>query len=173
MVFADVHVAQGALLGPAHTALPAIEAVIAAATVALCADAVGAMQRANEITTEYLRTREQFGQKIGSFQALQHRMVDLFMEAEMARSITIAATLKLQEGAADAARTIAAAKVKIGTAGRLVGTQGVQLHGGMGMSQDYPIGHYYRRLIAIETLFGNTAWHRARMMHSIEPGNRT
>jgi alkylation response protein AidB-like acyl-CoA dehydrogenase len=154
------------LLGAAGTAFPAIESVVAAATAALCAEGVGAMERANEITLVYLKTREQFGQKIGKFQALQHRMVDLFMEAELSRSIMIAATIKLEEGADDAQATISAAKARIGRAGKLVGTQGVQLHGGMGMTQEYPIGHYYRRLLAIETMFGNTAFHRTRVMQA-------
>jgi alkylation response protein AidB-like acyl-CoA dehydrogenase len=121
------------------------------------------MERANEITLDYLKTREQFGQKIGKFQALQHRMVDLYMEVEMARSITIAATLKLHENAPDARRVLSAAKLRIGTAARFLGPQSVQLHGGMGMSLEYPVGHYYRRLLAIETMFGNTAFHRTRL----------
>ena len=166
LVFASAAVPDDALVGAAGRAYPALNTVIDAATAALCAEAVGAMERANEITLEYLKTREQFGQKIGKFQALQHRMVDLFMEAELSRSITIAATIKLEEGAADAQATISAAKVRIGKAGRLVGTQGVQLHGGMGMTQEYPIGHYYRRLLAIETMFGNTAFHRARVVQA-------
>ncbi len=166
LVFASAPVLDDALLGDAGAAFPALDAVIDAATAALCAEAVGAMERANEITLEYLKTREQFGQKIGKFQALQHRMVDLFMEAELSRSIMIAATIKVEEGAADAQAMIAAAKVHIGKAGKLVGTQGVQLHGGMGMTQEYPIGHYYRRLLAIETMFGNTAFHRARVVRA-------
>jgi alkylation response protein AidB-like acyl-CoA dehydrogenase len=164
LVFAGVAVPDEAMLGFAGAGFPAIDAVVDAAVAALCAEAVGAMERANEITLEYLKTREQFGQKIGKFQALQHRMVDLFMEAELSRSITIAATLKLEERAADAKAMISAAKLRIGKAGRLVGAQGVQLHGGMGMSHEYPIGHYYRRLLAIETMFGNTAFHRARLV---------
>jgi len=163
IVLAGVYLPDSALLGRDGGAFAVLDDVVAHATAALCAEAVGVMERANEITLEYLKTREQFGQKIGKFQALQHRMVDLFMEVELARSITIAATLKLQEGAADARRMLSAAKVKIGSAARLLGPQGVQLHGGMGMSAEYPIGHYYRRLIAIETLFGNTAHHRARL----------
>jgi alkylation response protein AidB-like acyl-CoA dehydrogenase len=166
LVFSSVAVPDDALLGNAGRALTAIETVVDEATVAMCAEAVGAMERANEITLEYLKTREQFGQKIGKFQALQHRMVDLFMEAELSRSIVIAATIKLDEGADDAKNMISAAKVRIGKAGKLVGTQGVQLHGGMGMTLEYPIGHYYRRLLAIETMFGNTAFHRARLVQA-------
>ena len=166
LVFASVALPGDALLGESGAAFPALESVVEAATAALCAEAVGAMDRANEITLEYLKTREQFGQKIGKFQALQHRMVDLFMEAELSRSIMIAATIKLEEGADDAKATISAAKSRIGRAGKLVGTLGVQLHGGMGMTQEYPIGHYYRRLLAIETMFGNTAFHRTRVMQA-------
>jgi alkylation response protein AidB-like acyl-CoA dehydrogenase len=166
LVFASVGVPADALLGEAGAAFSTIESVVDAATAALCAEAVGAMDRANEMTLEYLKTREQFGQKIGKFQALQHRMVDLFMEAELSRSIMIAATIKLEEASDDAKATISAAKSRIGRAGKLVGTQGVQLHGGMGMTQEYPIGHYYRRLLAIETMFGNTAFHRARVMQA-------
>ena len=166
LVFASVGVPGDALVGQAGAAFPAIESVVDAATAALCAEAVGAMERANEITLEYLKTREQFGQKIGKFQALQHRMVDLFMEAELSRSIVIAATIKLEEGADDAKTAISAAKTRIGRAGKLVGTQGVQLHGGMGMTQEYSVGHYYRRLLAIETMFGNTAFHRTRVVQA-------
>jgi alkylation response protein AidB-like acyl-CoA dehydrogenase len=166
LVLASAAVADHDRLGEEGAAFRVLGLVIDAATAALCAEAVGAMERANEITLEYLKTREQFGQKIGKFQALQHRMVDLFMEAELSRSITIAATIKLEEGAADAPATISAAKVRIGRAGKLVGAQGVQLHGGMGMTQEYPIGHYYRRLLAIETIFGNTAFHRARVVQA-------
>jgi alkylation response protein AidB-like acyl-CoA dehydrogenase len=166
LVLASAAVPDDARLGETGAAFVVLDEVIAAATAALCAEAVGAMDRANAITLEYLKTREQFGQKIGKFQALQHRMVDLFMEAELSRSIMIAATIKLEEGAADAQAAISAAKVRIGKAGKLVGTQGVQFHGGMGMTQEYPIGHYYRRLLAIETMFGNTAFHRAQVVQA-------
>jgi alkylation response protein AidB-like acyl-CoA dehydrogenase len=166
LIFASVMLPDDALLGNAGAAYPAIERAVDEAVTALCAEAVGAMERANEITLEYLKTREQFGQKIGKFQALQHRIVDLFMEAELSRSIMIAAMLKLHEGADDAKEMISAAKMRIGKAGKLVGTQGVQLHGGMGMTQEYPIGHYYRRLLAIETMFGNTAFHRGRLVQA-------
>jgi alkylation response protein AidB-like acyl-CoA dehydrogenase len=166
LVFSSVAVPDDQRLGVAGGAFAAIERVVDEAVAALCAEAVGAMERANEITLEYLKTREQFGQKIGKFQALQHRMVDLFMQAELSRSIMIAATIKLDEGADDAKEMISAAKVHIGKAGKLVGMQGVQLHGGMGMTQEYPIGHYYRRLLAIETMFGNTAFHRARLVQA-------
>lgn len=166
LVFSSVAVPDDQLLGVAGGAFAAIERVVDEAVTALCAEAVGAMERANEITLEYLKTREQFGQKIGKFQALQHRMVDLFMEAELSRSIMIGATLKLHEGTDDAKEMISAAKARIGKAGKFVGTQGVQLHGGMGMTQEYPVGHYYRRLLAIETMFGNTAFHRARLVRA-------
>lgn len=166
LVFSSVAVPDDQLLGVAGGAFAAIERVVDEAVTALCAEAVGAMERANEITLEYLKTREQFGQKIGKFQALQHRMVDLFMEAELSRSIMIGATLKLHEGTDDAKEMISAAKTRIGKAGKFVGTQGVQLHGGMGMTQEYPVGHYYRRLLAIETMFGNTAFHRARLVRA-------
>jgi alkylation response protein AidB-like acyl-CoA dehydrogenase len=138
-----------------------------AATAALCAEAVGAMERASEITLEYLKTREQFGQKFGKFQALQHRMVDLFMEAE-------AVALDYDRGDADVGtgtggdQADALAGEAAHRQGGAAGTQGVQLHGGMGMTEEYPIGHYYRRLLVIETMFGNTAFHRTRLARALQ-----
>jgi alkylation response protein AidB-like acyl-CoA dehydrogenase len=164
VLLSDVEVSADALVGPLDGALDPIERTVEHAIAALCAEAVGVIERANEITLEYLKTREQFGSKIGKFQALQHRMVDLFVEGELARSIVIAATVKLEEDAADAGTSLAAAKLRIGKTAKSVGGPAVQLHGGMGMSQEYPIGHYYRRLLAIDTLFGNVEHHRRALV---------
>jgi alkylation response protein AidB-like acyl-CoA dehydrogenase len=160
VIFGDVHLGAEALLGPAGEAWGDIAVAASRTILALCAEAVGTMRRAHEITLDYLKQREQFGRKIGSFQALQHRMVDLLMEIELSRSLTMAATIKLSEGASDSSSFVSAAKLRVGTAAKLISAQVVQLHGGMGMSEEYPIGHYSRRLLAIETLFGNAEFHR-------------
>ncbi len=124
------------------------------------AEAVGAMEVLYKTTVEYCKTREQFGQPIGKFQVLQHRMVDMFMEHEQAKSLLYMAAIRMSENDADEARkAISALKVQIGKGGRFVGQQAIQLHGGMGMTDELNVGHYFKRLTAIETLFGNVDYH--------------
>ncbi|WP_076072712.1 acyl-CoA dehydrogenase family protein [Sphingomonas montana] len=132
---------------------------IEAANAALCAEAVGAMAAALDLTTEYLKTRKQFGVPIASFQALQHRAVDMLMQLELARSMAIFAAVSLDQPPAVRAANIAAAKVQVARAARFVGQQAVQLHGGIGITAEYKIGHVFKRLTAIETLFGDADHH--------------
>ena len=152
------------LLGELGGALPLIETVVDNGIAAVCAEALGAMEVLYETTLEYLRTRRQFGRAIGSFQVLQHRMVDMYMELELARSMTYMATLRLEDpDPAERRRAASAAKVQIGESGRFVGRQAVQLHGGMGMVDEHRVSHYFKRLTVIDTQFGNVDHHLERM----------
>lgn len=152
-----------AALGAPGEGLPIVERVVEQAVAALCAEAVGAMQVLHDATNEYLKTRVQFGRPIGQFQVLQHRMVDIFMELEQARSMMLLGTLKLADGdARERARAVSAAKVQIGRSGRFVGQEAVQLHGGMGMTDELSVGHYFKRLTMIDMTFGNVDWHLKR-----------
>lgn len=132
------------------------------AVLAHCAEAVGAMDALREITLEYLKTRQQFGQPIGSFQALQHRMVDIAIACEEARSITYRATLEAEAGVMDKGRMASAAKARVGQCGLYVGRQAVQLHGGVGVSEELVVGHYYKRLMMLDLAYGNADHHKAR-----------
>ncbi len=159
----NVTVPASALIGAEGAASPVIEKVIDGAIGAICAEAVGAMAAANEITNEYLKTRKQFGTAIGKFQVLQHRMVDMYMEAEQSKSMSDMVAMKLDLGYADDTRkAVSAAKAQIGKSAKFVGQQSVQLHGGMGMTDEYSIGHFFKRLTTIEMLFGNTDFHLNR-----------
>lgn len=159
IAFDHVRLEPDALIGPRDDALPLIEAVVAEATAAICAEALGAMDALNQATLDYARTRTQFGRPIGSFQVLQHRMVDMLVEYEQAKSLLLAATLALAEDRADTLRMVSALKARIGRAARFIGQQAIQLHGAMGMTDDLPVGHYVKRLTVIEALFGDTDWH--------------
>jgi len=159
----SVRVGGDALLGDRDEALPLIETVIDYGTAAVCAEAVGIMAALYDATLDYLKTREQFGQPIGRFQVLQHRMVDIFAMCEQARSMALMAALKVGDPDPMARqKAVSAAKNYIGRAGRFVGQQAVQLHGGMGMTDELIIGHYFKRLTMIETLFGNADHHLER-----------
>jgi pimeloyl-CoA dehydrogenase small subunit len=158
----NVRVGADALIGEAGAALPLIEQVTDCAIAALCSEAVGCMARAHELTVEYLKVRKQFGVPIGSFQALQHRAVDMLVMIEQARSMAMFAAMMAAEPAPDARRrAIAAAKVQTGKSGRFVGQQAIQLHGGIGITEECQVGHYFRRLSMIEILFGDTDHHLA------------
>ncbi|MFV3077202.1 acyl-CoA dehydrogenase family protein [Niveispirillum fermenti] len=139
------------------------------AALAVCAEAVGAMEAANRLTLDYLKTRTQFGTSIGSFQVPQHRMVDMVLAAQEAAAITwsaIGAAIAAGTGGPairDAPVLTAAAKARSAAAARLIGEQSIQLHGGIGMTEEYVIGHYYRRLMLLETLFGGAGWHLDRL----------
>jgi alkylation response protein AidB-like acyl-CoA dehydrogenase len=134
-----------------------------AALVAIGAEAIGLMDRLLHETQDYTRTRKQFGQALASFQVLRHRMVDMFMQLEAARSLVLLATIRLAERDADAPRALAAMKVKTGQAGRFIGQQAVQLHGGMGMTDDLAIGHAFKRLMALDARYGNADHHLRRL----------
>ena len=150
------------LLGEEGGAMPVIESVIDRATAAVCAEAVGAMDMLRETPLEYLQTRKQFGVPIGKFQVLQHRAVEMMGSCEEARSLTLMATLSLDQDAAARARAVSAAKVGIGTRGRHVGQEAIQMHGGMGMTDELKVSHYFKRVSIIDAAFGNTDHHLDR-----------
>jgi alkylation response protein AidB-like acyl-CoA dehydrogenase len=153
-----------ALLGPAGAALPLIEDAVDFGTALLCADAIGAMKFANDATLEYLKTRKQFGVPIASFQVLQHRMVEMYICCEQARSMAILAASKVDTAtdAAERQRAVSAAKVKIADAARQVSQESVQLHGDMGMTEELKISHTFRRLTMIAQRFGDADHHLER-----------
>ena len=157
--FSGVDLADDALLGDEGQALPALAAAIDDATLAVCAEAVGIMHVMKDKTVEYSKNRIQFGVPIGSFQALQHRMVDMLTSCEQSQSLLMYATMVHAAGEEDAARAISAIKYKVGSTGRKVGEEAVQLHGGMGVTWELDIAHYFKRLIAIGQMFGNADWH--------------
>ena len=154
----------GELLGAEGGALPVVEEVMDFATALICAEAVGAMKFACDTTLEYLKTRKQFGVPIGTFQALQHRMVDMFIATEQARSMACLAASKVDSpaDAKDRARAVSAAKIKIADNARLVSQEAIQLHGGMGMTEEMKVSHTFRRLTMIAQQFGDAEHHLAR-----------
>jgi alkylation response protein AidB-like acyl-CoA dehydrogenase len=158
-----VAVPAGALLGAEGQAFPLIEEVVDYATALLCAEAVGAIRYAHEATLEYLKTRRQFGVPIGSFQALQHRMVDILIAHEQARSMACLACVKVDTAdAGERRRVVSAAKIKIADACRHVSQEAVQLHGGMGMTEELKISHTFRRLTMLAQTFGDADHHLER-----------
>jgi len=163
IAFADVHLGADALLGEAGKGYAVLEQVIDGGILAVGAEAVGCMEVLYKATVEYCKTRQQFGQPIGKFQVLQHRMVDMFMEHEQSKSLMYMAAMRLDEGYDDAAKkAVSAFKVQVGKSGRFVGQSAVQLHGGMGMTDELSVGHYFKRLTTIDTLFGNGDFHLKR-----------
>ncbi len=151
-----------AVLGdPAH-ALPAVEAVVDQAIAFMASEAVGAMSALHETTLAYAKTRKQFGRAIGEFQVIQHRLVDMMMQVESARSLALLASLKAAAEPKERAKAAAAAKVQLGRSGRFVGQQAVQVHGGMGMTDELNVGHYMKRLMMLDTTFGNADHHQRR-----------
>ncbi|MBU2605259.1 MAG: acyl-CoA dehydrogenase family protein [Alphaproteobacteria bacterium] len=160
--FENVSVSAEAVVGEVDNGLPLVELVTDEAIAALCAEACGAMKVAHEMTVEYSRNRKQFGTAIGKFQVLQHRMVDMFMEHEQSVSMTYMATLKVDEDEVTRKKAASAAKVRIGQGGRFVGQQAIQIHGGMGMTDELAVGHYFKRLTMIDAEFGNVDYHLKR-----------
>lgn len=160
ITFEEVNVDAGSVIGEVGKGLPILEKAIDNAILAIGAEAVGAMEVLYKTTVEYCKTREQFGQPIGKFQVLQHRMVDMFIEHEQSKSLLYMAAMRLDEGYGPAARkAVSALKVQVGKGGKFVGQNAVQLHGGMGMTDELNVGHYFKRLTTIETLFGNVDYH--------------
>ncbi len=149
-------------LGPVDGAFPAIERAAARAVVALSAEAVGAMELVCDTTLDYLKTRKQFGVPIGSFQVLQHRMVEMRMALEDARSLTILAAAKLTAPRPERERAVSAAKAGVGRAARKVAEEAIQLHGGIAMTWEYPMSHYAKRLVMLDHLFGDVDYHEER-----------
>ncbi|MGA3399410.1 MAG: acyl-CoA dehydrogenase [Acetobacteraceae bacterium] len=162
LALSGVRVAADAVLS--DNALPAIEHVVDEAIAALCAEAVGTMQAMHETTLEYLKTRQQFGRPIGSFQVLQHRSVDMLVALEQARSMAMfAAVMAGEEDSTERRRAIAAAKVQIGRSGKHIGQEAIQLHGGIGMTMEYKVGHHFKRVTMIDMLFGDADAHLATL----------
>jgi pimeloyl-CoA dehydrogenase small subunit len=158
-----VQVPAGALIGKAGTGLPLVERALERGIAALCAEAVGAMTRLIEMTLDYIKQRKQFGVPIGSFQVLQHRMADMLIHAEQARSMAYLAAVKLHADDADERRrVIAAAKMLVGEAARFVGQQAVQLHGGIGVMDELAVSHYFKRLTLINASLGDADHHLGR-----------
>ena len=160
----DVSVSATARLGEAGSALSALTAVVDRATLAVSAEAVGAMEAMLHKTVEYSKTRKQFGTAIGTFQALQHRMADMFIECQLARSIVIMAAMKLDGGedATEKSKAVSAAKSRIGKAINNVGQEAIQIHGGIAMTEELDVGHLFKLVTAAEIMFGNTDYHTVR-----------
>jgi alkylation response protein AidB-like acyl-CoA dehydrogenase len=158
-----VEVPAGSRLGPEGNALDAVEAGLDIGLAALCADAVGVMQALVDATVEYVRVRQQFGQPIGRFQALQHRIADMLIHLEQARSMSYLAALRCTAtDIAERRRALSAAKAVIGQAGRFIGQQSIQLHGGMGMTDELKVSHWFKRLTAAQLMFGDSDDHLQR-----------
>lgn len=160
--FENVKLGADTVLGQVGGGLALLEEAFDRTIAAQCAEAVGCMRVLTDATVEYCKTRKQFGQPIGKFQVLQHRMVDMFMECEQSLSITYMVNLKLDESESERMKAASAAKVQIGKAGRFVGQQAIQLHGGMGMTDELNVGHYFKRLTMIDAQFGNVDYHLKR-----------
>ncbi|HEY2752991.1 acyl-CoA dehydrogenase family protein [Phenylobacterium sp.] len=161
VTFENVKLGGEALVGPEGQALPLVEKIVDEAIAATCAEACGVLTTLHQGTLEYTKQRKQFGQPISSFQVLQHRMVDMFIQVEQSISMTYMATIKLSDES-ERTKAAAAAKVQIGKACRFVGQNAIQLHGGMGMTDELAIGHYFKRATMIESAFGSTDHHLAR-----------
>lgn len=157
-----VSVPSDALLGPLHGGFDILDAVAQEATLALSAEGLGAMERLYKDTVEYTQNREQFDHPLSDFQTLQHRMVEMFMEYEQCKSLLYRATLEFAQDGMAASKSVSACKHLVGVAGRFIGENAVQLHGGMGVTEELAIGHYFKRLFVIDTQFGNADYHLER-----------
>jgi pimeloyl-CoA dehydrogenase small subunit len=162
--FEHVRLGPEAVIGKPGDAFGVMTRVVNRAIAAQCCEAVGVMASAHERTLEYLKMRRQFGTTLGSFQALQHRAVDMFVQLELARAMAMyGITSSAGPDLAESSRAASATKVQIGRSARLIGQEAIQLHGGIGMTDAYPVGHYFRRLTMIEMQFGDTQHHLARL----------
>jgi alkylation response protein AidB-like acyl-CoA dehydrogenase len=162
----DVQVSYSQLLGTEGEGLAALDACRDRAIGALCAEAVGAMSELNSVTLEYAKTRKQFGVALGTFQVLQHRMVDMFIALEESISLMQHLNLSLAAGEPHSSKLASGAKSKVGEAARFVAEQAIQLHGGMGMSDELNVGHYFKRIAAIDVQFGDPIYHLMRYAQS-------
>jgi alkylation response protein AidB-like acyl-CoA dehydrogenase len=160
--FENVSVGAEARVGEADNALPLIERIVDEANAAYNHEAVGCMRMMTSSTQEYAKTRKQFGRAIAEFQVIQHRLVDMFMASEEAYSMALRATIKLSESARERAGAVSAAKVSIGKLGRFVGQAAVQTHGGMGMTEEMRVSHYFKRTTMLDATFGNADYHLKR-----------
>lgn len=171
VAFDGVRVDATAAIGAPGAGWPILDAALDYGAGLLCAEALGAMEAIFEATLEYLKTRQQFGAPIGKFQALQHRMADMFIHLEQARSMAMLAAVKLgSQDAAERRRAVSAAKYRVNQAARYIGQQAVQLHGGMGVTDELPASHYFKRLATIELTLGDADHHLARFV--AQPGFR-
>jgi alkylation response protein AidB-like acyl-CoA dehydrogenase len=155
----DVRVAPEAMLIGPNNAFAALEEATDLATLATVAEALGCMEAILQLTSGHLSTRVQFGQPLGKFQALQHRMAEMFIEVQETRSILYQGISNLDKGDAERRIAVSAAKAYAGNAGKLVGAHGIQLHGGIGVTEEARVGHYYKQLILLEKLFGDCDYH--------------
>ncbi len=163
VTFDNVRVGADALLGPEDGALLHLEAAMDRGAAAICCEALGTMTVLNELTLDYLKTRTQFGRPIGKFQVLQHRMADMVIAEQQARSmVQLAAEHANLDDAKRRAQAISAAKVQVGQSAQIVGRGAIQLHGGIGLTIEFVAGHYFRRLTAMEMMFGDQAYHLKR-----------
>ena len=168
IALSGVELGADAVLGEIGAGFPVIERVVETGIAATAAEAVGAMAAMQAMTLEYLKTRTQFGRPIGDNQALQHRASEMFMSLEQGRSLAMLAAMMVEEpDAAERAHNIAMAKVGVGQAARFVSQNAVQLHGGIGMTEEYAVGHYFRRCMVIEHTFGDTAHHLSRLADEV------
>ncbi|PTS81857.1 MULTISPECIES: acyl-CoA dehydrogenase family protein [unclassified Caulobacter] len=160
--FENVSIPADALIGGEGEGLPLVDKIMDEATAAVGAEAVGVLRKLHENTLDYAKQRKQFGTAIANFQVLQHRMVDMFINVEQSVSMTYMATIKLDEDAAARAQAVSAMKVQIGRACKFVGQNAIQIHGGMGMTDELAVGHYFKRASIIEGLFGSVDHHLKR-----------
>jgi alkylation response protein AidB-like acyl-CoA dehydrogenase len=160
--FAECSVGADALIGRLGEGLPILEAAVDRATVGLCAEMFGSMSQAFDRTLDYLKQRVQFGVPIGSFQALKHRAAELFIQIELCRSAVMAAARALDAGSADAPALVSLAKARCSDAAIQVANEAIQMHGGIGMTDEHEIGFYLKRARVAELTLGDAAWHRAR-----------
>jgi alkylation response protein AidB-like acyl-CoA dehydrogenase len=165
--FENASVGADALLGDEGGALPLVEKLVDRATMAQCAESAGAMRKLQELTLDYAKQRKQFGNAIGEFQVIQHRLADMFMEVEQAQSMTLMGTLRLDDQ--NRAKWVSQAKAKINKGARLLGQWAVQTHGGIGITHELAAGHYFKRLTIIESQFGDLDHHLGRLEAGLLP----
>jgi pimeloyl-CoA dehydrogenase small subunit len=169
IALSNVTVGDGDVLGEVGNGLAVVQRVVEAGIAATAAEAVGAMEAMHGMTLEYSKTREQFGKPIGSYQVVQHRLADMFMTMEQGRSMAMLATMMVEQPeSAERTRKIAMAKVGVGQAARYVSQSAIQMHGGIGMTEEYAVGHYFRRCMVIERLFGDPAYYLQRLAEDVE-----
>lgn len=164
----NVQVDDGDVLGEVGKGLSVVQRVVETGIAATSAESVGAMEAMYSMTLEYSKTREQFGKPIGSYQVVQHRLADMFMTMEQGRSMAMLATMMVDHADdAERAHKMAMAKVGVGQAGRYVSQSAIQMHGGIGMTEEYAVGHYFRRCMVVERLFGDTAYYLQRLAEAV------
>jgi alkylation response protein AidB-like acyl-CoA dehydrogenase len=168
VALSGVAVSNADVLGEVGNGLAIVERIVEAGIAATAAEAVGAMEAMHSMTLEYSKTREQFGKPIGSYQVVQHRLADMFMAMEQGRSMAMLATMMVEQPDDDErARKIAQAKVGVGQAARYVAQSAIQMHGGIGMTEEYAVGHYFRRCMVIERLFGDPAYYLQKLAEDL------